>query len=268
MRKLAGILRAVIVPLGWICALLALVTPLWFLAAALGTKWGFIDLEFGLGFMTHGAGRQLLLACLVAGVGGLVLIVLHRLVGRRMFGVVASPVLALAVGAAGTGWAWHVDRQRAALPPVLDVTTDRADPPHFSPAFRARRPAGDQSLDYAGKRTAQGRPLAELQGEVYPAIATLHVDRAPEAVFDAALDYAYARHWRIGTASSSAGMFEAVTESVWYGLRDDIVVRVRADGNGGSLVDMRSLARQPVHDLGRNARRVRAFIAAMEDGDR
>jgi hypothetical protein len=63
-------------------------------------------------------------------------------------------------------------------------------------------------------------------------------------------------------------MFEAGTESFWYGLRDDIVIRVRGDGEGGSLVDIRSLAREPVHDLGRNARRVRDFSVAIADDAR
>jgi hypothetical protein len=43
---------------------------------------------------------------------------------------------------------------------------------------------------------------------------------------------------------------------------------VRDDGAGGSLVDIRSLARQPIHDLGRNARRVQAFSAAIADDTR
>jgi len=267
MQTLLNILRAVIIPLGWLCALLALATPLWFAVAAFGTKWDFLDTATGLGWMTRTIGRPLLMACLAVGGTAILLTLLHGLLGRRLAGPVVAPVLALAAGTAGLGWMWKVDEQRAALPPVLDVTTDPQDPPHFSPGFRARRTTGDQPLAYEGKRAGDGRPLPVLQAEIYPDIVTLAVAQPPEQVFERALDYAHEQRWRVGTASESAGMFEAGTESLWYGLRDDIVVRVREDGDGGSLVDIRSLSREPdIHDLGRNARRVRDFSAAIGNG--
>ena len=266
MQTILNVLRAIIVPLGWICAVLALATPIWFAIAAFGTKWGFLDVATGLYWMTRAIGHPLLMACVLAGGAAIVLILVHWLAARRLFGAVVSSLLALAIGGAGLGWAWTVEQRRDALPPVLDVTTDRQDPPHFSPGFRARRPAGDQSLDYADKQAPDGRPLAALQADTYPDIATVAVPRAPEDVFARALDYAHEQRWRVGTASESAGMFEAGTESLWYGLRDDIVVRVREDGEGGSLVDIRSLSRDPdIHDLGRNARRVRDFSAAISE---
>jgi len=40
-------------------------------------------------------------------------------------------------------------------------------------------------------------------------------------------------------------------------------VRVRELEDGRTRIDIRSLARQPVHDLGRNARRVERFLAVM-----
>ena len=50
--------------------------------------------------------------------------------------------------------------------------------------------------------------------------------------------------------------------SFWFGFVDDVVIRVEADG-AGSRIDMRSLSRQGVGDLGVNARRVRAYLAAL-----
>jgi len=268
MRSFGKFLRAILVPLGWVCALLALGVPLWFALAAFGTKWEFIDLATGLGWMTHTIGRPLLVASLVAGGLSLFLSLVHLIARRRFFGAFLSPVLAVGIGVAGLGWAWQIDRQRGAQPLLLDVTTDIENPPHFTPSFAARRSAHHQALEYQGKLGADGRPLAAVQADAYPALATVHVDRAPETVFADALRYAHTHRWRVGTASESAGMFEAGTESFWYGLRDDIVVRVRDNGEGGSLVDIRSLARQPIHDLGRNARRVQAFSAAIADDAR
>lgn len=267
MSRVLDILRAIILPLGWICALLALVTPVWFLVAAFGAKWEFVSLEFGLNWMTHDMGRKLLLACVVAGVLGGLFMLVYRFVAKEAFGVVSSPVLALAIGLAGLGWAWTIDQARAGTPPLLDVTTDAADPPNFSTSLLARRGRGAASLDYAAKQDETGRSLAEAQAALYPALTTLHLDQAPETVFDAAMDYAHEQNWRVGSASRAAGMFEAGAESFWFGLRDDIVVRIREDGEGGSLVDIRTLARQPIHDLGRNPRRARQFLAAMAGED-
>ena len=105
MSRVLDILRAIILPLGWICALLALVTPVWFLVAAFGAKWEFVSLEFGLNWMTHDMGRKLLLACVVAGVLGGLFMLVYRFVAKEAFGVVSSPLLALAIGLAGLGWA-------------------------------------------------------------------------------------------------------------------------------------------------------------------
>ena len=266
MSKFLDVLRAAILPIGWVCALLALGVPLWFASAALGSKWEFWSLETGLFWMTHTVGPILLIACIGAGLAAALLMLLHGILARRVFGVVTPPLMALAVGAVGLGWTWHVDRTREAVPELLDVTTDPVDPPHFTAAFIARRSLQDLPLDYAAKRGEGGRALADIQSEAYPALTTVQVDRPPRAVFADAMDYAHTNRWRVGTASPSAGMFEAGAESFWFGLRDDIVVRIREDGAGGSLVDIRSLARRPVHDLGRNARRVRDFRDAMVTG--
>ncbi|WP_203293178.1 DUF1499 domain-containing protein [Maricaulis parjimensis] len=267
MSRVLDILRAIILPLGWICALLALVTPVWFLVAAFGTKWEFLSLEFGLGWMTREMGQKLLLACIIAGVLGAIFMLLHRLLAKEVFGVVSSPILVLAIGLAGLGWTWSIDQARAATRPLLDITTDPADPPNFSTSLVARRGANAESLDYAAKQDEAGRPLAEVQAELYPDLTTLQLDRSPDVVFDAAMTYAHENNWRVGSASRSAGMFEAGAESFWFGLRDDIVVRIREDGQGGSLVDIRTLARRPVHDLGRNPARAADFLAAMAGED-
>jgi uncharacterized protein (DUF1499 family) len=55
-----------------------------------------------------------------------------------------------------------------------------------------------------------------------------------------------------------------VAESFWFGFKDDIVIRVV--GNGlGARVDMRSVSRVGRGDLGANANRIRAFMAALRE---
>ncbi|RKQ95176.1 DUF1499 domain-containing protein [Maricaulis maris] len=256
MERLTDMLRLIIQPLGWITAPLALLTPLWFLIAALGTKLSFWGWEFGLSWMTLDIGPKLILACAITGVLMTVLVVAHRLMTQRWFGVISVPILALLIAIGGYGGRYVFDGLADSRPTLLDVTTDFQDPPHFTPAYAARRGSAQRSLDFDPSGM-------QLQAEYYPGITSLTVEREAGAVFREALMYGREAGWRIGTASDAAGMFEAGAESLMFGFRDDIAVRVTELEDGRSQVDIRSLARQPVHDLGRNAKRVERFLAAM-----
>ncbi|WP_304073076.1 DUF1499 domain-containing protein [Maricaulis maris] len=256
MDALTNILRLVIQTLGWILALLVLATPLWFLVAALGTKLGFWGYEFGLDWMTLEIGPHLVLACAVAGVLMGILLVAHRFAARRWVGVVSLPILALVIAGGGYAGRYVYDGLTASRPYVLDVTTDAAEPPHFTAAYASRRGDARRSLDYDPASAA-------AQAEHYPHLTSLIIEQDARSAFREALVYARDSGWRIGTASDSAGMFEAGAEGLVYGFRDDISVRVRELEDGRTRIDIRSLARQPVHDLGRNARRVERFLAVM-----
>ena len=60
---------------------------------------------------------------------------------------------------------------------------------------------------------------------------------------------------------------EAVATSFFFRFKDNIVVRARPAGEGtGSVVDMRSISRVGVSDIGVNARRVRDFLAELQRG--
>lgn len=262
MDALTNILRLVIQTLGWILAILVVATPLWFLIAALGTKLSFWGYEFGLGWMTLESGPLLVLACAVSGMLMAILLLAYRFTARRWFGVVSLPILALVIAGGGYGGRVVYDGLTVSRPFLLDVTTDWAEPPHFTPAYRARRGGANRSLDY-------DPDTAAMQVDHFPHITSLVVEQDPDSLFREALVYARDQGWRIGTASDSAGMFEAGAEGLMYGFRDDISVRVRELEDGRAQIDIRSLAQQPVHDLGRNARRVEQFLAAMggEAGD-
>jgi uncharacterized protein (DUF1499 family) len=74
---------------------------------------------------------------------------------------------------------------------------------------------------------------------------------------------AMAMDWDIVARAPAEGRLEAVATSDWFGFRDDIVVRIRAEG-AGSRVDIRSKSRVGESDLGVNARRIREFIARLK----
>lgn len=266
MARFNELLRTAIDVAGAICALLVLAIPLWYGLAAFGTKWEFWGWETGLGVMTHVWGPRFLAAGLVAAVLAAGLMILHRLLTRQGHGNWSSVIVVALIALGGIGWAWQIDRERTQSVALLDITTDFADPPYFSTAFISRRSDEDASLVYAGKLAANGQALPALQAERFPDIAPLRLDEPADAAYARALELAREQGWRIATASSQAGMFEAGAESLWFGLRDDMVVRVRPDEAGGSVIDIRSLAREPVDDLGRNARRVQEFLAALAAG--
>ena len=66
--------------------------------------------------------------------------------------------------------------------------------------------------------------------------------------------------WDLIAEDSSTGMIEAVATTSFFGFKDDVVIRVRSNGSG-SVVDIRSHSRLGRGDQGKNAGRIRNFIA-------
>jgi len=266
MDRIKRILRICVSVLTWMSSGFMLLVPLWFLLAALGTKWEFWSWHFGLETMVHSAGFWLIFTCLVTGVLALAAILVHRLMVREWFGVISPSVWAVLIGVGGLIWLYALVQARETTPPLLDVTTDLVDPPHFSASFVDRRDPTLNSLDYNAHVFADGRSYRAVQAETYPHIASWVSDESSDALYRRAISQARFLGWRIGTASEPAGMFEASTESFWFGFKDDVVVRIRARETGGSVLDVRSVARDYVHDLGRNANRVEDFLERLEEG--
>ena len=71
--------------------------------------------------------------------------------------------------------------------------------------------------------------------------------------------------WELVATDPDALRIEATDRTFWFGFEDDVVIRIAAEGETGSRVDVRSLSRVGMGDLGVNARRVRAFLAALTE---
>ena len=177
--------------------------------------------------------------------------------GRSWTGV-ACAVLALLV-AAGTA-AVPLDMRRTAesLPPIHDVTTDTERPPEFA-ALRAVRERSPNGAAYGGPEVAAAAE-AGLSGHRAGALPM-----PPDRAFARAEAAARALGWEIVAAAPAEGRLEATATTRWFGFKDDIVVRV-TPAPGGSQVDIRSVSRVGRSDLGANARRIRAFLAALRRG--
>jgi uncharacterized protein (DUF1499 family) len=68
--------------------------------------------------------------------------------------------------------------------------------------------------------------------------------------------------WTVMAVDRDRGRIEASARTRWFGFTDDIVIRIRGEG-GGSRVDARSASRIGGHDIGMNAARIRAYVAAL-----
>ncbi len=67
----------------------------------------------------------------------------------------------------------------------------------------------------------------------------------------------------LGDAAGQIATLEATAKTLVFGFRDDVVIRMRATPEG-TEVDMRSASEVGQHDLGQNARRIRAFFKALD----
>jgi len=153
------------------------------------------------------------------------------------------------------------------LPEIADITTDPIDPPRYETIGRLR--ARDANpIAYAGLYAAQQQKAA------YPDIAPLETDASPQGAYDAAMAAIAKRRWQvINTRAPQArqqgqpardGYIEAVARTLIMGFRDDVAVRIRADGDG-ARVDVRSSSRYGRHDFGTNAARVRTLLSDIDD---
>jgi uncharacterized protein (DUF1499 family) len=142
------------------------------------------------------------------------------------------------------------------LPTINDITTDLESPPTFEEA--ARLPANrGRDMAYPGETFAAQQRLG------YPELGSLRLAMDPGAAYDAALAAARDLGWTIVAEDRGRLRFEAFEETSFFHFVDDVVVRVRIDGDG-SLVDVRSKSRDGKGDLGANAARIRRFFAAIE----
>ncbi len=241
---------------------LAILLPVYFLIAALGTKFGLWSWQFGFGKLTFGYGPKLIMLAL--GVS-LVSVILAFIVKPRKGWLVG--LLCLSVPLAGFALGKKLRAKAGKLPPIHDITTDIQNPPTFSEAITTRRVKSQCSntLEYIGQTFGKDKTLVSAaQVKAYPDIRTLVFTKSSKAVFDMALDAANSMGWEIVTNSKGAGTIEATATSFWYGFTDDVIVRIRPADGGGTLLDIRSISCVGRSDIGVNAARIREFRDKLE----
>ena len=139
---------------------------------------------------------------------------------------------------------------RGDYPAIHDITTDVSDPPVFT-AAEQQRGTGANTLALDSEAIA-------LQQQAYPDLQTLLSTMSIDEAFDRALQVAADMGWEIYHQDRNVGVIEAVDTTSIMAFKDDIVIRVRSNAQG-TLVDLRSVSRVGIGDIGANAKRIRAF---------
>lgn len=218
--------------------------PIWFAVCALGPKLGLADGGFALERLTLFWGVILAAFFVAAGLAALITLVMYRRSNCELPPGSWVPIGGLMVACVALAGSLASAVLYYSEPAVSEVTTDGRTPPVFTEALVLRRGVKANTLDYAGGY----RPEAVIE--------PVHFNAPPDAVFDAMLDMARDRRWRVGAVSRGRGMVELTIESFWYAQTDDVVVRLSATEDGGTRLDYRAAARSGGRDGGRNARRL------------
>lgn len=201
-----------------------------------------------------------LLGILVAGLLGIVALILSLiglvavLRGKKAGLASALVGIVLAVVAA-TPFTTGFVKGRS-VPQIHDISTDLVNPPQFDAIVALR--VGVNPLDR--KEPAN---LAELQAKAYPTIVTQELNVPAGVAFEAARGVAHDMGWEIVSAKPETGLIEATATTGLLRFKDDVAIRIVENGTGAK-VDVRSVSRVGMSDLGTNAARIEAFLAALK----
>jgi hypothetical protein len=220
-----------------------------------GYRWALWD--FGTGFMILRWAAYGALGAAAASIFGFVL----SLWVRSWRGSLAA-LIGFAVAVATVWLPWGHIQQARDLPAIHDISTSLDDPPRFVAILPLRADAPN-TADYGGP------VIAALQQKAYPDVGPGLLKVPPKRAFEIAVAAARELGWEIVAEAPSEGRLEATDRTFWFGFTDDVVIRIRShlfvgsDVVEGSRVDIRSVSRVGLSDLGTNARRVRAFLAKV-----
>ena len=218
------------------------------LASGVGSHIGLWHFRTGFTLLKYGAWLGVISAIL----GSAALVVSSR---QRLWKAVIVSGVAVAIGVTAFAIPYSWKQTAGRLPKIHDISTDTANPPRFVAIVPLRKDAPNP-VEYGGAE------IAAKQAQGYPELKTLPLTLPAEQAFGLALETAQRMGWNIVAAVPTEGRIEASVTTFWFGFTDDIVIRIRPGGNG-SLLDIRSVSRVGLSDVGTNARRIRQFIKKL-----
>jgi len=212
---------------------------------------------YRLGWWRLGPGFQIVRWSVIIDLAAIVIaiaasILAYKYGARRALVAALSGLIVSLVVAGPPVYLW---RQADGLPHIHDISTDTDNPPRYVAVVPLRKDAGNPT-DYSAETAAQ-------QKQGYPDIGPALLNVPPPQALQLAERAARAMGWDIVAVAPDDLRIEATDTTLMFGFKDDIVIRVTANGSG-SRVDARSLSRIGGSDLGTNAKRIRSFLRRLD----
>ena len=242
--------------------LLAVVAAILLPAAGLGNR---LDLwSFREGFTLLRVGLGVTAAAIVVSLIALIWSIASR---PRQGVMMALSALVIALAVAVVPAMAVVDARMGGYPAIHDITTDTDNPPEFIAVMPAREGANtavytENTMPFGPDK---GKTYAEIQKIYYPDIQPMELREPMDEAFKKALQAAEDMGWEIVAAEPDTGRIEATATTFWFGFKDDVVIRLTPEEEG-TRVDVRSLSRVGMSDIGANAKRVRAYMEKLQAG--
>ncbi len=233
--------------------ILAVAAGVLLVLAGFGSRMGMWHFRTGFAILKWGALAGA--AAVVLSLAGVFVSAKKRRLAGAVYGIFGVLIGALVL-ALPLSWRMKV----MSLPMIHDITTDIVNPPQFVAILPLRKDAPNPAV-YGGPE------VAVRQRQAYPDIRPLLLNLPREQAFRQALAAASAMGWQIVAEVPQEGRIEATDTTFWFGFKDDIVVRVTGVDGNRTLIDVRSESRVGRSDIGKNAARIRRYLAGIK-GDK
>jgi hypothetical protein len=220
------------------------------LASGLGVRGGLWDFRKGftiLRWSVHAAGTASIVAALA--------LLALKFAGDALWEPRA--VAALLLGLVVFAVPYFTVREFRKIPTVADATTNVEDPPEFVALVSVRERTAQNPLAYRREEAAVP------QAQYFPDLQTLESVKTPAEVVIAAKAAVEAMGLELVAADPAAGRLEATETSLWFGFKDDLILRARTRPDGGTLIDIRSASRVGRLDGGVNGKRVQRLLEKL-----
>ena len=228
---------------------LAVIAVLGFPVAVAGKRLGLFDFSVSFQIIQY----TFLMALMIFFVGSVVSL-RNRKSNRVKAGLARTAAYISLIPIIGLGTQIFTARS---VPEIHNITTDTANPPVFDTVI-ALRGANSNPHGYNASE------LAKVQSAAYPEIKTYFSDRTPSELFNKSLEVIKDNGWVLVSNNASTGIIEATETTRLWAFKDDVVIRISQQGDK-TAVDLTSVSRIGRNDLGANAKRIKAFLAALEN---
>jgi uncharacterized protein (DUF1499 family) len=180
----------------------------------------------------------------------------------------AQAVAAIFIACLGLAAPLYFLSHAVTLPWLYDIQTTPDEPLDFK-VLNTMRPADANPI------VEPDEAAIDLQDEGYPDIEPMALERSATEVFSLVHEAVERLGWTIvvdeAPGETGAGRIEASDRTLVMGFTDDVVVQVKGD-DAQAIIDVRSVSRYGMTDLGANAARIRKLFeqvtAALEKGEK